>query len=176
MSSCGAQIKHISYLNILKASRIQLLCPFLASGKWMGSAWKAIYHLPPLSVSLPLSLSVHTSVSQPQLVLSHSPQSPKWAVSSPPFSSDVLVLCPDILRPQTRFSLLCCSQTSVWCSGRLKSDLRGTSCYWPPAVLQTTITASGRQMWTETERDREALALPVKQTGAVRKSSVWHEN
>lgn len=37
-------------------------------------------------------------------------------------------------------------------------NLRGqvlTSC-----CVQTTIAASGRQMWTETESDREALALP----------------
>lgn len=67
-------------------------------------------------------------LSQPRLVLSHTPRSPKWAVSSLPFS---LLTSPSCI--------LLFSDVSP--TLRLKSDLRGQV----PAVLQTTMAASGRQ-------------------------------
>lgn len=130
----------------------------------MGPVWKAIYH-PPIC-QLP-SLSPFTawmSLSQPQLVLSHTPRSPKWAVSSPPFS---------FWRPR-RVSWHFQTTDQIRLPSLLFSDIspllrqieikpQRTSCYWPLAQLQTSMAAGGRQMWKETESYRKALALTDRQ-------------
>ncbi len=47
-----------------------------------------------------------------------------------------------------------------------------TSCYWPPAVLQTTVAACGRQM-SGTDRDREVLALLADRSCEKELSLTW---
>lgn len=143
---------------IFESKSDSLPCLFIACGKCTRRVWKAIYH------SLALSASHSLPLLQSKLVLSHSLWSLKWAVSSPLFSSDVLIACPDILRPQSRVSV----PSGFIHRRQSKAEAteigpQWTSCYWCPAVLKTTSTASGRQR-------------QLKQTGAVWTSSVWHEN
>lgn len=106
------------------------------------------------SLSSPvLVLYMSLSPSQIQLVLSHSPWNPKWAVSTPPFSTDVLIVCPYILRPQTIFSLV-----SVFVLRRqssAKADWNQTS---EDKLLLTSCCAPNRnhsQRETDVDGDRK---------------------
>lgn len=134
----------------LKASPMP--CLFLASGKLMGTLWKAIYHPPPLWVSL--TVCVYVSLPASAGIVPHSTKPKMSSFQSAIFSFDVLDVHPSVLRRQS--------------DGQIEIRTQWTSsCYAP--------NNHGCQ-WKTVETEKHQLFQADQQTEAVRQSSVWHEN